>query len=259
MASRAKADILRGAQINDAKLFSTHFWILKDNKSQKIGRHLVRGIARLKFSCFLHNGKTRNYELCLPILALWIDGNNSNPIKVYFSCNTTEVVDADLALIKDYMRRSGAIEFNGLELSMNRSGTLMRYGKQSGTYMSKGDNWGESVPVYESKALAIKAVLNRVQESGLPIGGTDIINFSAVPDDLMAQMGWEQVAEEIDSGLPMWRGDPGSIVKFGQSNQRFSSGPITKGMKEKQMGKLLDIVEEALTFTAGEFAAEGIK
>lgn len=115
----------------------------------------------------------------------------------------------------------------------------MRLGVRYDQYQSKSDDSWDRIPVYDSKALAVDAAIQAIA-STVPLGGTELINYNAIPDAYMEQFGFEKVPDVLGVGVPMWKGKPDAIIK------KSSGYGYSYEKDKKNRAGFLDLIQQAL-------------
>lgn len=210
-----------------------------------IKKNFTAAWGQVKFEGIPTNGKQEQLVMELPIISIWVDGGNGNAVKVHLQSLS---FDSGISRFTNFIRREGGINYGSKHqvFTCDRSGSVIRYGVREPGYQyqaSNNDNYYSSTPIYDSKAEAIKATVDEIS-SGVPLGGLDLINFDAIPDSFMEQMGFEQIPDELKVSLPMWKGDAKNIAR--STRDSYSYGGYGYEKTKQRRLSFLDLLETAL-------------
>lgn len=230
MATAAKVKPMpRQDSLYSVNVYDVKFFKLKDQ---------AEAWCQIKYEAKMHRGEVRQEMLELPVLSLWLDEVSGHAAKAHLHAYGN---DKGLRDFVDICKREGGIDFSirSQEFTVDRSGMVMRLGVRYDQYQSKSDDTWDRIPVYDSKAMAVDAAIQAIASS-VPLGGTELINYNAVPDAYMEQFGFEKVPDMLGVGVPMWKGKPDAIIK------KSGYGGYSYERDKKNRAGFLDLIQQAL-------------
>jgi len=211
-----------------AQIYINKFKILRDRSA---------GVAWIEYELHDTDGNITVKKLRVRILSCWINQYNGNAIKVHMQANLarpSHVQFVSLIISSGKLdgrdgiftaERSGVIRF-GYEPSINYGDCYTGYNQTFEVYK-----------VYDSKAIAITAILNDMGRR-LQVGGVHLINLDLVDDSVLEEVGFEKVPDLLRCSVPMWSGNPGDIVRAG--------GRSTWDQEKKNCESFLTLLQQSL-------------
>lgn len=200
-----------------------------------------------------------------PLVSAWIDPSSTDAAKV---CKATMLVPEHPAdkegrnavkiyemLMSYYGERS--IQKYGvptMKFSADDYGDTILYCCADGNYRAKAEGY-KYTPIYNNKSDAFMAIINELSSySSVSVAGIDTINLNNINDELLEEMGFIKVPDQMGVGVPMWFGDPVSIASAGRrstSRWGYNSGQEEDSASVKEIAEsLLDLIENDLSVDA---------
>lgn len=230
MATANKVKALPGRdEIYGLNVYDVKFYKLKDKPE---------AWCQIKYEAKLHRGTTVQIMLELPVLSLWVDDVTGHAAKAHIHAYGR---DTDLQSFLKVCKKDGEVDFSVRSQAFiaDRSGLILRLGVRYDQYQSRTEDGYDRIPIYDSKALAIKAAMDAIASS-TPTGGEELVNFNEVPDTYMEQLGFEKVPDVLGVGVPMWKGKPDQIIKS------RSYGGYSYERDRKNRAGFLDMLQQSL-------------
>lgn len=208
----------------------------------------------VNFSCEIYDSKgveLANGKMSAPLLTAWVDENNMNMAKCHFLLPITSKnrTKAKLArhilevLIKGGPQRFGPSDF---DITANSDG-LCIMAVRNGTQYSHCDKISyKPYKALDNKAAAIQQLIDDMKSYGITVGGTKLIDFSILSDDVLIEIGFETIPDQVGKGLPMWR-YPNLLHDALQSrDDYYSYGENKRRAIQEVCNQILDIISQSL-------------
>lgn len=236
-------------------------------KAKKKDKALSLAIHELKFSVFeeqdtkrrvggtmsfhvkrmLDSAVVKEYDISFPVLSLWQLPHLPLAVKAHVILKETNGMHLwfrnDIRQIGEVKIGTSVSGMSAVECSFVLDQRILQYGQSSskaGHISYKDDSSGKAFRIYESKGKAILDILD-VISINRAIGGKKRVNFSNVPDEVLEGVGFTKMPDMMGVGIPMWCGDPESIVALHDSWDHLA--------KEKSVANtmsFLNIVQSAI-------------
>ena len=190
------------------------------NSNFKIAKNRSGGVAIFEYERDRGGWGQPNdtIQVSLPIISCWVDKRKNNAAKVY--------MEAGQGLThKGFMNAvisNGTVETRDGHLTAERvgQGGIIRFGAAPDKEYEALDENYKRYHIYDTKALAIEAIINRINHI-VQVGGVDLVDLTLIDDSVLIESGFEKVPDAMNKGPAMWMGDPDNIVQAG-TNNRFS-------------------------------------
>jgi len=238
----------------DVAISEPRFEIMKpDTCRKKFGRMVGQGIFTYSIPDRERDWRSGEIEIRLPIVACWSSPFDGEVVKAHMTVFKPEVdllgINFNEAwLFYNAMLKAGQALINRQNMTMTASSQrMLRYGKPAKQpYVSTDSIDGVYVnrTFYDSKAFAIADILNEIKRKGQKnIGGISTASFGNVPDELLQQVGFFRIPDNMGNSVPMWAGDP-AILKDIEFDATYNTN--TKIKFEAQLDTFLSGLQKAL-------------
>lgn len=189
----------------------------------RVARDRSRAVAVVDYDKILKYGDTKPIEVRFPVISCWMDRHNNSIIKAYLRVEEEGLQAPEQKALLRAVMSNGSIDgrdgyLTGELWGRSQPGTrgMLRLGAEPETVYRKIDEDYKTYHVFDSKALALNAILNKVKLT-INVGGVDLIDFSLVPDSVLVEAGFEKVAPLVGRGPDMWMGNVDSVVNAGST------------------------------------------
>lgn len=191
-----------------------------------------RSKARAQFEWRLRDygaGGKHNYNVktWIDLISIWVDPHTNKCCK-FHGVQPAGVLGDSLG---KRLIHEGFVNIDSdLQLTTDKNRSVLRYGWQSkkltGSYQTNDRASHDDVYIYDTKSIAIRRIIEATKKF-FSLGGVDQVNFNAVSDQLLTDIGLMEVKDELRRGASMWMGNVDKIVSFAQhSSYRTTSDSV---------------------------------
>ena len=199
-----------------------------------------------------------------PVVSVWLDPTNTssrNTCKVLASVPKKAMSKEDEITLDfaEALKLYGKVDHHVAPMhtiGLDLHGNILRYGAKEALFLTKsyGSNRYDPIPIYDTKALAFKAIMEALSSySSVNIAGLDLINLNSISDSVLEELGFIKVPDILGRGVPMWCGDAVQALSMGAASygdRRWSSGSgddTEKATHSEVVESFLAVLEAELT------------
>lgn len=196
-----------------------------------------------------------------PLTSLWVDEYAKAP----FICKAVGKViqEPQLEETKAALHIAKCVSlFGQIEYNMDRqrmciisdiNATSITVTAASDSYKTypEGRTYSRTVPIFDNAAAAMKALLTIVEEgTGNTVAGKELVDFSAVSEEILKEVGFVEVKDRMGKAPSMWAGSPNKLIldsddDYYESQRR--SGYKSYVRRAEQSKKMSQLVMDKLT------------
>lgn len=232
----------RKIKTNDNKRISFYSVNFKIKRSDRTGT--------VQFGCEIFDSKAVSLaegKITAPLLTAWVDEDRMDMIKCHFLLPITSKnrTQAKLARhILEVLVKGGPQQFGKRELDItaNTDGLCIMAVKPGQMYSEYDKIDYRRYKVADNKAMAMQYLIEEMR-SYVTVGGTKLIDFSILDEDILLEIGFEKIADQVGKGLPMWK-----CYDMMDEIRRMQTGAYSNRHKEimDTCNQILDIVSKSL-------------
>ena len=198
--------------------YSVNYEAKKTNIPKEKKGHVSFGIA-----VYSSRGETLlERKITAPLVSCWLDEEQMVASKAFFllPINSPDLrLSQDCKTILEILLRKGPTDFSkisGLPFDVTcETNGLCRVGLRHGHVYTTYERLSmEQYKIVDSKAAAVESLINDMS-SYITVGGTTLIDFSKVDEDLLIEIGFEKIKDVVGFGQPMWKYKPSQILRQG--------------------------------------------
>lgn len=195
----------RKIKANDNKRIAFYSVNFKIKRSDKTGT--------IHFGCDIYDSKGVQLEqgkITAPLLTAWVDEDRMDMVKCHFvlPITSTNRVQAKLSRhILEVLVKGGPQKFGntGFDITANTEGMCIMAVKPGTMYSQYDKITYKPYRIADNKATAIQYLIEQMRDYGVSVGGTKLIDFSILDEDILLEIGFEKIADQLGKGLPMWK------------------------------------------------------
>ena len=218
-----------------------------------VDKQTLRGRVKFDYDQTSRGNRMRK-EVQLPIIAIWQDPVTDDAVKCHMIANFRDIQQRDfyksctgIGYLRGQRTSMSIIAGKTVSFSMDQkqpaTGGLIRYGlnlKENPVFHANDMSDGyEDYYIFDSKALAMKAIMQSVQDQGVALGGLQDVNFNLFPDSMLRSIGFQEVPDLLRRSVSMWKGNPAKVFSTG--------GYESSETKKRNLKEFLLMIEKFLS------------
>ncbi len=176
-------------------------------------RKKQKGRAVIEFDRTVIAGNRHEEKVEIPIFSIWQDPINNNAVKAHMLADSRNIQHR--IFYNTMLRRGFHRTDDGSMHLLAGDRFVIRYGinyenplDYKGSDELFNDYW-----IYDSKAIAFKAIIQRAADYGIAIGGLQDVNFNLIPDAVLSSFGFSPVPDLMRRSVTMWKGNPSEVFR----------------------------------------------